>query len=224
MNLFLFFVVVGVVSEGLANICLPNVHEAHVGTRTNAWSDQRMSHHHDEYFEGDHLHVWFDGTKQKSLVHRYEQEWYNHMGETHHHFGLRDYKKQLHWHGHWNHTTKTVTNCQLEIFSRPFSVYCLTPVGKQANLTDSGFVGMSAAVDFWSVQYEDPTRKFFEDIHMILEKGSTSIVMQERVFGEHFNETEQKLWKWVEHREWFDMSEAPIPDSVFTIPAGCPGH
>merc|ERR1712080_610009 len=131
--------------------------------------------------------------------------------------GLRDYKRQLHWHGHWNHTLQKVTECQLELFNRPFAVYCLTPPGRQANLTDSGYVGMSAAVDFWSVRFDDHERKFFEDIHMGLEKGSTSIVMQERVFGEHFNETEQKLWKWVEHREWFDVKEDPIPDSVFAI-------
>jgi len=223
MIFFLSLLLVGVISERLSNICLPNVHEAHVGTRANAWSDTRMSHHHDEYYEGDHLHVWFDGTKQKTLVHMYEEDWYNHKGETHHYFGLRDYKRQLHWHGHWNHTLKQVTNCQLELFNRPFAVYCLTPPGRQANLTDSGYVGMSTAVDFWSVRFDDHERKFFEDIHMILEKGSTSIVMQERVFGEHFNETEQKLWKWVEHREWFDVKEDPIPDSVFAIPQGCPG-
>jgi len=221
MNIFLLLLVTGALS--LSTICLPTTHETHVGTRTNAWSDRRMSHHHDEYYEGEWMHVWWDGKSQKTLVHVYEEEWYNHKGETHHIFSLRDYSKKYHWRGHWNHTTKTVTNCQLMLSDRVWTPqYCLTRNGAQANNTGSGYVGQHAAVDFWSYQYRNDSANFFEDVHMILEKGSTSLVMQERVFGEHFNETEQKLWKWVEHREWFDMNENAIPASTFTVPTGCP--
>lgn len=223
MMYLLVLLIAGVSSKALSPICLPNVHEAHVHTRTKAMAEQRYSHHHDEYYEGDHLHVWFDGTKQKSLVHIYMQDWYNHQGETHHWFGLRDYNKKLHWHGYWNHTTQQVEHCELEIYNKPFKVYCLTPEGAQANLTDSGYVGKTNAVDFWQFEYNNYDEKFYEDVHVITEKGKTSVVMQERVYGEHFNETEQKLWKWIEHREWFDMNENAIPDSTFAIPAGCPG-
>merc|ERR1712130_311099 len=80
------------------------------------WSSEKMTHHHDEYYEGEHLHVWFDGNSKKTLVHAYEEDWFNHKGETHHIFSLRDYNKKFHWHGHWNHTLKKVTNCQLELF------------------------------------------------------------------------------------------------------------
>lgn len=215
----LIFLVTFVTAVGAAQICLPGVHEAHVGTRTLARSGQKLSHHHDEYYEGDHLHVWFDSVTKKTLVHVYEEDWYNHKGETHHHFGLRDYNRQFHWHGYWNHTTKTVERCQLEEFKRPWALYCLA---SRANNTGSGTIGKDFKVDFWSEKYEDDDRKFFEDIHLIMERGSQSVVVQERVFGEHFNETEQKLWKWIEHREWFDVSEAPIPSSTFDIPIGCP--
>jgi len=223
MIFFLVFCVTGVFS--LSKICLPTEHEAHVNTRTNAWSDDkdRMSHHHDEYYEGDFLHVWWSAKAQKTLVHVYEEEWFNHQGETHHIFSLRDYQKKFHWRGHWNYTTQTVTNCQLMLSDRPWtSQYCLTRDDTQANLTSSGFVGQHAAVDFYSYQYKNDSANFFEDVHMILERGSTSYVMQERVFGEHFNTTEQKLWKWVEHREWFDLNENDIPSTKFTVPAGCP--
>jgi hypothetical protein len=190
-----------------------------MGNRRDIVADGAYSHHHDEYWEGDHLHVWFDGTTRKSLVHVYEEDWYNHQGETHHIFSLRDYNTKRHWRGHWNHTTQTVSNCALEQMNRAFEVYC--PL-KGANKTSSGTVSKDFKVDFYSARYDDPDRKFFEEVHAIVEYGSTSLIMQERVFGEHFNETEQKLYKWVEHREWFDMVTTPIASSVFTVPPNCP--
>merc|ERR1712130_1093362 len=159
------------------------------------------------YYEGEHLHVWFDGNSKKTLVHAYEEDWFNHKGETHHIFSLRDYNKKFHWNGH------------LEQFDREFEQYCLA---KSANMTGSGTIGQHAMVDFWQASYEDKEKKFYEDIHLIAQRSSTKAVVQERVFGEHFNETEQELWKWIEHREWFDFSEAPLSSSVFNIPLGCP--
>lgn len=208
-----------VLKSTAVDICLPPVHESFVSTRRDIEWESPMSHHTDEFYEHDFIHIWFDSSTRKSLVHIYEEEYYRHQEEDHYMFGLRDYNRKYHWHGHWNSTTRTVTHCQLELWNEPFAVYC--PV-KGATLKGSGTVGQNNKVDFYQARYDSPDRKFFEDIHLITEAGSTSVMMQERVFGEHFNETEQRLYTWVETREWYDTSLAAIDPSVFNVPVGCP--
>eukprot|EP00463_Aulacantha_scolymantha_P001001 TRINITY_DN1694_c0_g1_i1.p2 TRINITY_DN1694_c0_g1~~TRINITY_DN1694_c0_g1_i1.p2 ORF type:complete len:107 (-),score=26.38 TRINITY_DN1694_c0_g1_i1:426-746(-) len=102
---------------------------------------------------------------------------------------------------------------------RRFEQYC---PGKGVNMTGSGTVGQSAKVDFYKVVYDDPQYHFYEEIGMILESGSKSLIMQERVLGEFFNTTSEEQFYWVEHREWFDLKETIDDKTVFNIPPGCP--
>jgi hypothetical protein len=59
-------------------------------------------------------------------------------------------------------------------------------------------------------------------ISVAAEAKATNLPIQERVWGEHFNETEQLQWYWSEHREWFDFSTDKIDPSIFNVPVGCP--
>jgi len=215
----MFSLLLGLVIGTFAtDVCLPATHEAHVHTHRWAESESRMSHHYDEYYEGDHLHVWVDAKSQMSLVHVYEWDYYAGQGEDHHVFSLRDYKKKYHWIGHWNHTTQTVTHCQLELFSRTWQPYC---IARDATRRGSGTIGENNKVDFWEAVYDDGT--FHEEIDILVEQGSPNLVVQERVEGSHFNTTEQKWWYWSEHREWFDFTTPDqIDPSVFAVPVGCP--
>jgi len=214
---FLFFLTI-ILSVYAADICLPPTHDAVVTTRRDI-NAINMSHHRDEYYEGEFLHVWFDSSVKKTLVHVYEKEWFNHRGDTHHYFHLRDYSKKYLWRGHYNFTTKTTSNCRLELMDRSFEPYC---PAKGVNLTHSGTVGKSAKVDFYEVKYDDPQYHFVEDINLITETGSQSLIMQEKVFGEFFNTTTEVTWYWVEHREWFDLKETITDKTIFNVPAGCP--
>lgn len=217
--LWLFAIVSG---EKATDICLPVTHETFVATRRWAESESAYSHNYAEYNEGDFIHVWSDGVTRKTLVHSYEWDYYKGHEEDHYDFSLRDYQKKYHWIGHWNFTTQTLTHCRLELFEpdhRQWGPYCLV---KGANKRGSGTVGENTKVDFWEARYRDDKEQFEEEIDVILEAGTTNLPLQERVYGSHFNKTEQKTWYWSEHREFFDFKEDAIPASAFAVPVGCP--
>merc|ERR1712203_163667 len=56
--------------------------------------------------------------------------------------------------------------------------YCLT---KDATKRGSGTIGEHVNVDFWEARYDDGT--FHEEIDILMEGGSTTIPVQERVYG-----------------------------------------
>jgi len=211
--LFLFFIG----SYGV-DICLPLTHEAKVDTHLSAYAHDH-SHHHDEYREGEFLHIWMDGTSRMTLAHVYEREhWHHHRAEKRI-FSLRDYNKKLHWTGVWNFETQKVSDCKLEVFDRPFAAYCL---GKNFNKDGSGTISKDVKVDFYKGIYVNQEKQYNETLGVITESGSTSIPIQEKVEGYHHNRTYHYILEWWEHREFFDFSEAKIDPSVFAVPAGCP--
>lgn len=211
------------VAARATDLCLPLTHQGWVVTSRWAEDEYNTSytHHYDEFREGDFMYIWSDGATRKTLAHVYEKDHFaGHFSEEHHYFSLRDYTKKYHWFGHYNFTTQSSTECWLELFDskhRPWGPYCFA---KQANLRGSGTVGENVNVDFWESDFQDPFGRFSVEIDTILEKGSTTIPLQERVDGQFNNGTNQ--WYFAEHREWFDFSTAPIDASKFNVPQGCP--
>merc|ERR1712080_63799 len=109
--------------------------------------------------------------------------------------------------GVWNYTTQKVSNCRLQVFDRPFEAYCMA---RNVELEGSGTVSKDSKVDFYKGRYTDEKNEFYEDLGFIMEQGSTSIPLQERVDGFHHNRTYHYEVEWWEHREFFNFKTSKI--------------
>lgn len=194
------------------DICLPRTYEVHVEVLRDVIHGD--SHHHDEFNEGDFLHMWVDGDAQKTLVHAFDQERSQRQVDEHHIFLLRDYNQGLQWRGHWNRTTKTVTHCSLSFHTGKLEPYCLA---YKPTYEGTGSLGEKNKVDYWNTTFDNPDKRVHEEIHIMTEKGSRSIPIVEEVKG-----TKEPDVHWMEHREFYDLSEAKIDPTVFYIPDSCP--
>lgn len=199
-----------VATTSATDICLPDTHSAWV----HQYKDEvRYDHRRpEEYRIGDHVHVWYCKTAQKSLVHV-------HLDDDHRRAPakgmLRDYAAKRQWNWDWNNGT--ASNCVEGVLQGSQEPQCLAYKAKLAGNTT---IGQDFAVDYYDHRVVDHEKHFEFDVSTLVEAGTTDKPAQQRVRGARA--VNGQLMTFYERLEIFGLDSHPIAASTWDKPAGCP--
>jgi len=130
-------------------------------------------------------------------------------------FEIVDWNAKLKWVGVL--ANSTIRDCGLHYHNEPYSVYCPS---HNATLLGSATIGESYKTDIYNFRHPHD-KGFMLDVECVVEAGSLSKPIQQNVIGE-FDSASGRQEYFVEHTQYWDLTEGPIDQSMFTIPAGCP--
>lgn len=192
------------------DICLPDTHSAWVHQyRDEVRYDHRRP---DEYKLGDHVHLWYCKSAQKTLVHIHEDD--DHYKSPAHGF-LRDYASKSEW--FWDWSNGTASNCEKRQIDKPMEAQCLA---YQTTLKGNGTIGQDYAVDYYDHRVINKEKHYEFEVSTLVEAGSTTKPVEQKIRGAKA-ENGQKI-VFYERVELFDINTQPIAGETWDLPSNCP--